>query len=66
KRDGTVVTVPHGVIPEAYWFDTELQRWRPNENTPLPMSSAAYTFMFESARRALALTERSDSEIRRS
>lgn len=55
KRDGTVVTVPRGVIPEAYWFDTELDRWRPNENTPLPMSAAAYTFMFESARRALAV-----------
>lgn len=55
KRDGTVVTVPPGVIPEAYWYDTALQRWRPNENTPLPMSAAAFTFMFESARRALAL-----------
>jgi len=54
KCDGTVVTVPQGVIPEAYWFDSALQRWRPNENTPLPMSAAAYTFMFASARRALA------------
>lgn len=55
KKDGTVVTVPQGVIPEAYWYDTDIKRWRPNENTPLPMSAAAYTFMFESARRALAV-----------
>jgi hypothetical protein len=55
KCDGTIVTVPARVVPEAYWFDSLQKRWRPNENTPLPMSAAAYTFMFESARRALGL-----------
>lgn len=60
KFDGTLVTIPAGVVPEAYWYDSVAGRWRPNENTPLPMSSAAYTFMFESAGRALTLREAHD------
>lgn len=39
------VEVPGLVIPEAYWYDSHEERWRPNENSPLLMSEAAFAMM---------------------
>lgn len=51
--NGQLVFIEAGVVPEAWWFDSREGRWRANENTPLPMTAAAYTFMFEAALTAL-------------
>jgi hypothetical protein len=53
-----MVVVPALRIPEAYWWDSQAGRWRPNENSPLLMAEAACALMLERGLQAAALFER--------
>lgn len=54
---GQKVSVPARRLPEAYWYDSREQRWRPNENSPLLMAEAAAIMMFERAMAAAQVRE---------
>jgi Glycosyl hydrolases family 15 len=55
--DKRSIEIPIGRLPEAYWFDTQENRWRANENTPLLMAEAAFTLMLERGLEATKLYE---------
>ncbi len=43
------ITVAPLVLPEAYWFDSRQNKWRPNENSPLLWSEANFILMMKEA-----------------
>ena len=49
---GNKVIVPKGRLPEAYFYDSKLDKWRPNENSPLLMAEAALAMALERAAEA--------------
>ena len=56
---GNTVNIPSNRIPEAYFFDSILGKWRANHNTPLLMAEAAFAFMADRAASAIKLWEMS-------
>jgi hypothetical protein len=59
---GMTVKTPKGRIPEAYFYDSILDKWRPNENTPLLMAEAAFAFMIDRAEQACKLWNMSQDD----
>lgn len=54
---GVTVKTGRGRLPEAYFYDSKIDKWRPNENTPLLMAEAAFVLMLDRAREACKLFE---------
>lgn len=52
------ISVPKGILPEAYWLDTRENRWRPNENSPLLWTEANFILAIKEAVPAISLWER--------
>ena len=52
---GSTVNTLSNRIPEAYFYDSMLLKWRPNENTPLLMAEASFAFMIDRAEQASRL-----------
>lgn len=55
--DDKLVLIPPRRIPEAYFWDSKLSKWRANENSPLLMAEAAFALMLERAIEASKLRE---------
>ncbi len=56
---GNTVSIPSNRIPEAYFYDSKLAKWRANHNAPLLMAEAAFAFMADRAASAIKLWEMS-------
>ncbi len=56
------ISVPHLVLPEAYWFDSTQNKWRPNENSPLLWSEANFILMMKEALKAAYIMEKAQSQ----
>lgn len=52
---GLEYTIPRGILPEAFAWDSSRHEWRPNHNSPLLMAQAALGLAFERAREACAV-----------
>lgn len=57
QSDRTEISVPKGIIPEAYFWDSKEDRYRPNHNSPLLMANAAHALALERMSLALAVHE---------
>jgi len=52
------ISIPDGIVPEAYWFDTHENRWRSNENSPLLWAECNFALAITEAIPAIALWEK--------
>jgi hypothetical protein len=54
---GRSFTIPRGILPEAFAWDSRRESWLANHNSPLLMAQAALGLAFERAQDAILLVD---------